>query len=187
MSPIHTEKLHLNTFGDTQFKVINSKVYQLYLYKPGSSKCTEIIALCFPDICSTLPSISNITQFDYLVGLQLADCSKYTRSSIDVLVGSDFYWRLVINEVIQEGQGPVAINSKLGWLLSGPLNSFDFSYLTACNVIVSGDYTDSKATDADKLIGLLKNFWEVEAIGITDDSSTQTIGFLVGSIQWRTL
>ena len=91
-----------------------------------------------------------------------------------MLVGSDFYcWRFVSNEVIQEGQGPVAINSKLGWLLnlSGPLSSFDSSYLTACNVIVSGDHTDSKAIDADKLVDLLKNFWEVEAIGITEDSS----------------
>ena len=63
------------------------------------------------------------------------------------------------------------MNSKLGWLLSGPITSFDSSYLTACNAIVSGDHTDSKATDADKLVGLLKNYWEVEAIGITEDSS----------------
>ena len=61
LSPIRTEKLHLNTFGDTQFKVTNSKVFQLYLCKPGSSERTEIIALCFPVIYSTLPSVSDIT------------------------------------------------------------------------------------------------------------------------------
>ena len=59
-----------------------------------------------------------------------------------------------------------------------PTNSFDFSYLTACNVIVSGDHIDSKATDADKFVGLLKNFWEAEAIGITEDSSHTDNQFL---------
>lgn len=73
------------------------------------------------------------------------------------------------NEVRQEGQGPVAINSKLGWLLSGPLNSFNFVHLTVCNVIVSSDYTNSQSTDtADQLVELLRKFWELEAIGITN-------------------
>ena len=178
LNPIRTEKLHLNTFGDAQFKVTNSKVYRLYLCRSGCSEQTEIVALCFPVICSTLPSVSDISQFNYLSGLELADCCRSSRNLIDVLVGSDFYWRFVSNEIRQEGQGPVAINSKLGWLLSGPLNVFNSGNLTVCNVIVSGDCKDSKSTDTDQLVGLLKKFWEVEAIGITNDSSHTDSQFL---------
>ena len=41
---------------------------------------------------------------------------------MDVRIGSDFYWQFVGSEIRQGNQGPVAVNSKLGWLLSGPLN-----------------------------------------------------------------
>ena len=99
-----------------------------------------------------------------------------------MLVGSDFFRS---NEVIQEGQGLVAINSKLGWLLSGPLNSFDFNHLTACNVIVSGDYTDSKATyefeQPEQLEDIVRSFWMVEAVGILDDKAVPLNEFIPDS------
>ena len=38
------------------------------------------------------------------------------------------------SEVRQAGRGPVAINSKLGWLLSGPLNSVDYQNITSTNL-----------------------------------------------------
>ena len=72
-----------------------------------------------------------------IVGLELVDNSSSMRDSIDVLVGSDFYWNFVGSEVRQgqAGCGPVAINSKLGWLLSGPLGSVDYHNVTSTNLI----------------------------------------------------
>ena len=41
-----------------------------------------------------------------------------------MLIGSDFYWTIINNEVKRCNQeGLVAINSKLGWILSGPVIS----------------------------------------------------------------
>jgi len=78
-------------------------------------------------ICSMLPVISDISR------IQLADCSGSARSTIDVLIGSDFYWQLIGSEIRQGKQGPVAINSKVGSLLSGPLNSAEFTNITSCS------------------------------------------------------
>ena len=41
-----------------------------------------------------------------------------------MLIGSHFYWTIINNEVKRCNQeGLVAINSKLGWILSGPVIS----------------------------------------------------------------
>ena len=40
---------------------------------------------------------------------------------IDILVGSDQYWSLVSGRVVRGEHGPTAIETKLGWVLSGPI------------------------------------------------------------------
>ena len=37
-----------------------------------------------------------------------------------MLIGSDYYWELVTGGVSRGAQGPTAIHTKLGWVLSGP-------------------------------------------------------------------
>ena len=37
------------------------------------------------------------------------------------MIGLDFYWD-VVNEKVIKGDGPTAVNSKIGYLLSGPIN-----------------------------------------------------------------
>ena len=47
--------------------------------------------------------------------------------SIDVLIGSDYYWDIIMSESIRADYGPTAINSKFGWVLSGPVTNSLFS------------------------------------------------------------
>ena len=85
------------------------------------------------------------------------------------------YWlverRFVGSEVWQASHGPVAISSKFGWLLSGPLNSTDYHNIVSTNLIVT--YSDNNvATTDNKLVDTLKKFWEAEAISIIDISAS---------------
>ena len=36
---------------------------------------------------------------------------------MDVLIGADSYYEIVMGEIIKGNSGQVAVNSKLGWLL----------------------------------------------------------------------
>ena len=45
-----------------------------------------------------------------------------TDDSVDVLVGSDYYWSIVGSDTVRSDMGPVAVESKFGWVLSGPTN-----------------------------------------------------------------
>jgi len=98
----------------------------------------------------------------YLSGIQLADACGNIRSTVDVLIGSGFYWQLVNPEIKQGEQGPVATNSKLGWLLSGPLNLSEFITLISCNLILAHEDAVNSLDDNDQLHGMLKQFWELE-------------------------
>ena len=73
LSPVQSERLYLNTFGDAQHRARNCKLFKMYLCKPGSSDKAEILVLSFPVICSALPLVSNLHQFTHLMGLELAD------------------------------------------------------------------------------------------------------------------
>ena len=60
----------------------------------------------------------------HLSGLDLADFSDGTSSlDVDILIGSDYYWNLVTGEVCRGNSGPVAIHTRIGWVLSGPTSS----------------------------------------------------------------
>ena len=60
-------------------------------------------------------------------GLELADYFDGSQDTIYVLVGSDFYWDIVIGDIVS-----VSVSSKLGWLLSGPVKG-----ATTDNYVVS--------------------------------------------------
>ena len=156
-----------------QHKPKNYKLFKLYSSKLDPPDKTEILALSFLIICSTLHAISYLSQHAHLLGLELADGSGSARDSIDVLVGSDFYWSFVGDEIWQAGRGPFAINSKLDWLLSGPLSSANYHNITSTNMIIFYGGNGTTPTNENELVPSLKGFWEIEAVGITDVSSTQ--------------
>ena len=61
-----------------------------------------------------------IANLSYLRGLKLAHpVTEEENFEISMLIGADFYWDIVENEIIR-GNGPTAVQSKLGYLLSGP-------------------------------------------------------------------
>ena len=66
------------------------------------------------------------------------DCSD-SQDSIGVLIGSDYHWDFVTNEIVRVDFGPTAINSKFGWLLSGPMEFATSSETSVTNLIISGN------------------------------------------------
>ena len=53
--------------------------------------------------------------------LELANSFNCSTQQIDILIGSDYYYDFISGEVVRGETGPVAVGSKLGWLLSGPV------------------------------------------------------------------
>ena len=156
-------------FGGNEFKPQSHNVFKLYLQRPGSEESIEIVATSFPVICSSLPTPINLTQFAHLKDLELADCPDNPSGAIDVLICSDFYWNVVGKEVIRGDKGPIAVKSKLGWLVSGPI----FGIPQPISNVVSKALEDS--IEGETLRELLNRFWETEAIDIQAESNIPAI------------
>ena len=112
------EMLHLNTFGEKTFRKQKWDVLTLFL-QDANEETSRVCVLSFPTICSPLPSRVDANNYPHLHGLKLADYSD-SEDSIDVLIGSDYCWDFVTSEIVRGDFGPTAVNSKFGWLLSGP-------------------------------------------------------------------
>jgi len=91
---------------------------------------------------------------------------------VDVLIGSDYYWQLVTGSICRGASGPIAIHTKLGWVLSGP-SSHDEPDQCAMNLSVTHVlHAETHSVEPCALDDQLRAFWELEALGIQDEDKT---------------
>lgn len=111
-------------------------------------------------ITSMLPT-KRILNHDWpeLNSITLADPKFHTPNKIDILLGADVYGQIIRDGLINDSKGlPIAQNTALGWILSGPtpLNHDHSDVQCHHNIIVS---MHAHADDND----LLKRFWQIES------------------------
>ena len=69
--------------------------------------------ICEPLTCQPVSFCRH--NFDYLQDLDLPNPSDGSSClDVDILIGSDLYWQLVISETLCRNPGPVAVNTVLG-------------------------------------------------------------------------
>ena len=74
-----------------------------------------------------------------------------------MLIGADAYWSIVQETVIR-GPGPTAVESKLGYLLSGPLHSYNTSTTSSVFHLSSVSLYDSPSITPSG------NVWEADLV-----------------------
>ena len=130
------ESLHIKTFGRSEGQDTMCETVELGLLLQDG-EMMRIQALVVPVICNPLISqpISNTKEtFEHLVDLELADSANEDDClEVDALIGSDVYWSLVTGEVQRRNSGPMAIRTKVGWVLLGPTSDLATSInLSVC-------------------------------------------------------
>ena len=121
ISPHTTENISISAFGDepsssTQLGVATINVVTLV------GEQIPISVLIIPEIAAPLHNTyhNHLTHLKYLQGLRLANPVTKDNIEITLLIGADYYWQFVGDHIIW-GDGPTAVDSKLGYLLSGPI------------------------------------------------------------------
>ena len=129
-----------------------------------------------PTICEPLvgqPISVCVKQYPHLMGLELADSVESGSSMpVDILIGSDYYWQLVTGSICRGAIGPIAVHTKLGWVLSGP-SCLATSEQCAMNLSVTHVlHAEAHSVDTHALDNQLRSLWELEALGIQDEGKT---------------
>ena len=114
----------IKTFGSDKGSKQQCDVVSLGL-NTWNGDTVQLSFLSVPLICDPIsdqPITCAMENYEYLANLDLADYSSASDLlEVDVLIGSDHYWKLVMGEVIRNDDGPMAIQTKFGWVLSGPV------------------------------------------------------------------
>ena len=71
----------------------------LFLQKSGYPDTVTIPAMSSPIICTPFPSAIETKIYPYFHDLDLADDDIDKKEGIDILIGSNFYWNIVTNEL----------------------------------------------------------------------------------------
>ena len=120
-----------------------------------------------------------VESYDHLSHIELADSMKFSQifgMDVYLLIGSDFYWNFLTGEIRRGEVGPVAMKTKAGWALSGPVCQPSTSQTVSTNLVTSPvmhletscfDCSSSKLKDP--LVQQLQRFWEIESIGMSLD------------------
>ena len=167
---VRTELITIKAFGSDEDQYHDTCDTVQFELLTKDDECLTVTALAVPLICSPLTSqpISQAKErYDHLFDLELADEAHSTeRLDVDILIGSDLYWELVTGRVIRGDSGPVAIETKAGWVLSGPTNRQE--------VAVNLTFTSSHVLRVDvtsepTLDDCLRQFWDLESLGVLPD------------------
>ena len=166
------ETYDINTFGTNISKTVSSEIVEFHLFKNHFS--TKINAYTSPLVCNPLQGLYlDRKTFQELSSFDLADPEVLNHRDlpIDLLIGCSDYWSFIREGMIRCKSGPVLTPSKLGDLISGPINTGNNSFKAGenrtCNFVTHRALSDTFPVGEDKRLELLvQDLWAMESIGI---------------------
>ncbi|XP_053395800.1 uncharacterized protein LOC128555967 [Mercenaria mercenaria] len=181
LKPEDEQELKLVTFGSENTKVIKTKSAKISI-KLNNGSYMKITANVVPTISGTIqrnPVKQLLTkQMENLVNsVEMADTIPSVKeySTVEVLIGNDYYLDIVLLQIIEIEPDLYLLGSKLGWILTGRTSEVEKGMDTVNMLVLTygNDVTNhSVFTSIDSAITTkpnLEDFWNIESIGITDN------------------
>ncbi|KAK2548100.1 hypothetical protein P5673_031800 [Acropora cervicornis] len=184
LKPLARERLCIKTFGSDYDNLKTVDVVNLCLKNANNDVTVTITAHVLPMICS--PLNYQAVQFakrnhDHFKDIALWECNPEENLVVDILVGANQYRNIANGEIKRGESGPVAMNTRFRWTLSGPVENAPHSETHSVNLaathVLRIDTGRYKMDVHEMELGAkLRTFWELESIGIKkeEDSVLET-------------
>ena len=117
-------------------------------------------------------------RYPSLKNIEFADvCPASNTTQIDLLIGSDYIWDFFDGKSVrgeESGQGgPVAVSTKVGWVLSGLVENLPREKLSSIQFSSTHVLrTESRVVDYT-LQGDLDRLWDLDSVGIRDKDTVR--------------
>lgn len=152
--------VHLSSFGESSQSVRHMDTTTVHL-KADNGELIPLHVLIVPTIAVPISNTiyKDAVNLPYLRGLKLAHhVTGDDTFDISILIGANHFWQIVGNRIIR-GNGPTAVSSKIGFLLSGPY--------TGSTPHVQRNHVMNVMT-APPPVCDLERFWKLESLGISE-------------------
>ena len=164
---LRRELLGINTFGQKCTNAEQREVVELNLESVNGKKSLTLEAVVVPEICSIQNAHVELARKEYphLKGIWFSDvCKEEEELEIDILIGSDYLWSFQTGSTRRGNAGdPVAIETELGWVLSGPLRMQEAGSASVLQVNFAGQTSDIESLERN-----VQKLWSFEALGINE-------------------
>ena len=171
LQPISQEKLGIKTFGSLNVDERLREVVRLRLESTEGKKAGVIEAYVVENISEVQNEHVEVIKqdFKHLKKIWFSDvCRSQEVLAVDILVGIDFLHSLQDGKTIRGEPGqPVAIKTKLGWVISGPLKGKKLNSVETSNVnLIIQPQKSITFNCAEPLDKDVHKMWDLETIGI---------------------
>ena len=169
---LRSDTLKINVFGTKDDDVTSCDVVEFQL-STESRQLLNLSAYVVPLICSSINNQNTRfaqQSYEHLSGLNLADSvNDGEEFDLDILIGSDYYWQLVMGRLIHGSSDSPAMHTVVGWVLSGPVKGAPPDSRSSINIasthVLRCSTQHSNPSEA-AIESNLKRFWELESLGI---------------------
>ncbi|XP_053388631.1 uncharacterized protein LOC128551742 [Mercenaria mercenaria] len=169
------ETISLSTFGNHDNRLMHLDTATVHIVT-DERELIPIHVLIVPSIATPMSNrtIHQVSKYSYLRDLKLAHhITGETIFNISILIGADYYWTIVEDQIIR-GEGPTAVKSKLGYLLSGPVADDRHRNVNQSEHVMNVSITSRAADEMS-----LERFWKLESMGILpEDEDTKDTSVL---------
>lgn len=136
----------------------------------------DLTVFVVPIICEALacqPITLCRDSYKHLAGLPLADPSNGLDAlEVDILIGCDHYWSFITGKTKRGDDGPVGVETELGWVLSGPVGPVPYAE-TQTTLVTHTLHIESVPQQSEQSLDeRLKSFWDLESFGIVQPDRT---------------
>jgi len=148
--------------GLSEIESVVSQVCEVTIQSRYSDVRASIRSLVVPKITKMMPGVEmNRGAFNIPPNIKLADPEFYKRSSVDMLIGSEFFFDwLESGKIVLGNEQPVLQNTKLGWIVAGSVAN-NSTALSVDKRVAMVTLTCS-LEHCDTLSKTLYKFWELE-------------------------
>ncbi|XP_055906898.1 uncharacterized protein LOC129942111 [Eupeodes corollae] len=150
--------LSIIPFGQDKISCANKmKIVKIVLKSQFGERSVEVMAVVVPEICLDV-LVAPESKSPQLDGFCLADsnlCEREQEDGLSVLVGADYYWKVVTGRYKRITSLLTAVDTIFGWTLQGPCDTGD---------IMSNETVSTLFSSIS-----FEEMWRLDTIGIRGD------------------